>query len=123
MTTQSSDLQTILERLEKLEKQNRRLKGIGLVTITAVSALVITAQAPSKRRTLQAASFEVIDATGKTLASLGSKGNEPALVLYGANGKELAGLHVAHFRAIPLGSRPVADKGKLGRKIRRSTDR
>jgi len=28
MTTQTPEIQTILERLEKLERQNRRLRGV-----------------------------------------------------------------------------------------------
>ena len=55
MTSQTPDMQNVLERLEKLGKQNRRLKRAGLLALTAVGALLLMGQAtpksrPSKRR-------------------------------------------------------------------------
>ena len=45
MTVQESDLKALMVRLEKLEKQNRRLKEIGGVVLALACSLFLIGQA------------------------------------------------------------------------------
>jgi hypothetical protein len=88
MTSQTPDMQAVLERLERLERQYRRLKRTGLATLTAVAALVLMAQATPKSKTLEAQELILRDSGGKLRASFGAYRDGPRLTLYGENGKK-----------------------------------
>ena len=51
-------------RLEKLEKENRRIKKIGIVSVVLASVLIISGQA-STNKVVTANEFRLVDATGK----------------------------------------------------------
>ncbi|MFQ5929667.1 MAG: hypothetical protein ACE5MK_08200 [Acidobacteriota bacterium] len=59
------------ERLNRLERENRRLKEAGALTLAAIAVVVIMGQAmPSK--VVEAEKFVVRDASGKVHAALGT---------------------------------------------------
>ena len=92
MMTQTSDWSVVMERLEKLEKQNRGLKQAGAVALIVVAAILLMGQAATKK-TVEANEFILKDASGKVRAKLFMK-EGPDLVFYDSNGKDLAWLGV-----------------------------
>jgi len=56
-------------RLEKLERENRRMKKIGIAAIVFASVLFISGQAKSNK-VVEANEFRLLDASGKERASL-----------------------------------------------------
>ncbi|MBI4464281.1 MAG: hypothetical protein HY647_06210 [Acidobacteria bacterium] len=83
MTTPATELNDVLKRLEKLERQNRRLKQIGAVALVVIAALVLMGQAfptrtvaaqSSPQRTVEANEFILRDGDGKVRAMLTSSG-------------------------------------------------
>jgi hypothetical protein len=71
-------------RLEKLERDNRRLKGFAvaaLVLATALATIYATQPVPQK---VTAHTFEVVDDSGRLRAELRMSGDRPALTLYDA---------------------------------------
>lgn len=64
-----TDLTFITNRIEKLERQNRRLKIGALLALLIVGSLVVIAARPLNVQTAE--KFVVVDASGRTLAVLG----------------------------------------------------
>ena len=63
--------QDLAERVNRLERENRHLKmvGLGVLSIAAVALLLGQARATgNQQRTLKAAAFEVVDQEGAVLA-------------------------------------------------------
>ncbi len=52
MTPQTSDMQSVLERLERLDRDNRRPKRGGLAALLLIASAVMMGQAVPKSRTL-----------------------------------------------------------------------
>ena len=94
MASHTPDLQAVLEPLEKLERQNRRLKRAGLLALTAVGALLLMGQATPKSRTIEAEKFVLKDSAGKTRAVLSMILDEPGLAIYDEKGIKRADLFV-----------------------------
>jgi len=88
MTPHTPDLQTILERIEKLERQNRRLKQLGIVALIAAASLVVMGEAPLKK-TIEANEFILRDNSGNVRArlSVDEKFSTTQLVLFDKEGK------------------------------------
>jgi hypothetical protein len=97
MASQTPDTQAVLERLEKLERQNRRFKLAGVVALIALGALVLMGQTQPEGRTIRAGEFDLVDASGRVRAKLGldDKGKSPALDLYDAHGFAVATLYAS----------------------------
>ncbi len=68
--------QSILERLKKLEKQNRRMKRVGVAVIAVTTAMVVMGQTLPVTRVIEAHEFVLLDATGKRRAALGAYDKE-----------------------------------------------
>jgi len=96
MFPQSFDGSTISKRLDRLEKENRRLKRLGLAALLIAAAAVVMGQSPS-RRTVEANEFVLRDASGSIRATLKMKEGEPLLTLLGSNGKVEAGPEQIEF--------------------------
>ena len=112
MPPDTSETQVLLERLEKLERQNRRLKRVGALALVGVGAGLIVGYAKLAQLgeslghpvgriiapntimagTVQARDFELRDPDGHCFAHLYTFKGEPALELMDANGKVRAGL-------------------------------
>jgi hypothetical protein len=86
MKTQSLELEPILQRLEKLESQNRRLKRTPILLLLLLGSLALMG-ASRKGHPVKASEFILQDADGNTRASLKMGNTGPYLVFYGADGK------------------------------------
>lgn len=96
MTSQTPDWQAVIDRLEKLENQNRRLKQIGaVVLVLAVSFLLMGQAAPKK--TVEANEFVLKDASGRVRGQLLMRLLGPDLTLFDENGTPLAGLGASAY--------------------------
>ncbi len=85
MNRMISDLPDLAQRVEKLEKANRRLKLAGVLALALVGCLLLLGVA-SPKRTVEAEKFLLRDANGKIRASLDVVGLEgPMLFLLDAN--------------------------------------
>jgi hypothetical protein len=82
----------VLERLERLEKQNRRLKSAAAVFMIFTSSLVLMSAAGHKGRTVEAKQMVLKDDAGTTRAVLGMRSAGPGLALYDANGDKVQAL-------------------------------
>jgi hypothetical protein len=82
----------ILERLERLEKQNRRLKSAAALFMIFTSSLVLMSAAGHKGRTIEARQIVLKDDEGNTRAILGMRSAGPGLTLYDANGDKVQAL-------------------------------
>ena len=84
----------ITERLEKLEKQNRRLRaGFAAIALTATGALLMGARSDEIMDVSRARRFEVVAANGQMLAVLGQDDGQGNLALLDAAGNWKVQLH------------------------------
>jgi hypothetical protein len=70
MPYQNSEFQSLVERVAKLERQNKTLKRIGAVAIVVVGILVLTGQAEQKGRIVEGNEFLLKDTGGTVRARL-----------------------------------------------------
>jgi hypothetical protein len=84
MAEQRQDLSQILTRLERVEKENRRLKRAGLAVLVLAGVVLLMGQARPNRT--EAERFVLKDASGRMRASLGVTDNDALLTLYGPQG-------------------------------------
>jgi hypothetical protein len=75
----TSEWNALTARLEKLEKQNRRTKQVGIVILILIGSVLLMGQAATKT-TLEANEFLLKDATGKVRGRLDISNAEPQLV-------------------------------------------
>jgi len=73
-------------RLERLEKENRRMKKIGIVAIVFASVLFISGQAKTNK-VVEANEFRLLDASGKERATLDVFRGQPELFIRSLNGE------------------------------------
>src|SRR5215510_5290231 len=71
-------------RLERLEKENRRMKKIGIVAIVFASVLFISGQAKTNK-VIEANEFRLLDASGKKRATLDVFRGQPELFIRSLN--------------------------------------
>lgn len=69
MTAQTLDLAAVIARLEKVERQNWRMKVGGILILLVAGAGLLMGQAMPKVTTVEAEAFIVRDATGKQRAA------------------------------------------------------
>jgi len=95
-----SDLYIMAQRLEKLERQNRRLIKAGVLALALLFSLVWMGQAPPRKpRPIEADRFILKDPTGKKRAELMMEETGPGLVLYDFSGKR-----IGRFGAVSTGA-------------------
>lgn len=82
MILDEHELKPIVQRLEKVEKQNRTLKRLVLIMALSVGAIVTMGQARPAARTVEAEQFVVKDPQGLVRATLGFLRGAPLLNLY-----------------------------------------
>ncbi|SRR5213594_531807 len=78
---------SMIERVEVLERQNRRMWRIGAGVIFVAGAMLLMGQAPAAR-TIEANEFVLRDSKGTARARLSMDGDMPKLILLNANGKD-----------------------------------
>ena len=83
MASQTPDLQAVVERLGKVEKQNRRLRSVGIAVLVLVSAVLAIGQTvPKERILLEAEAFILRDKNGNDRAQLGvTEDGSPFLII------------------------------------------
>ena len=89
MDSEVIDIRVMAQRLEKLERQNRRLIQAGAMALVLLFSIVWMGQAPRKIRPLEADRFTLKDSTGKKRAELMMEETGPGLVLYDSVGKRI----------------------------------
>lgn len=85
MTLPSFNIDDLAARVVRLERENRKLKRVGLAVLAAAACAVLMAQAHG-RRVVEAESFVLKDSTGKTRAVLHMAKIGPGVTI-GADGK------------------------------------
>ena len=80
--TDATEMQAVLGRLEKLERQNRRLRRLGFAPLLLIGGVLLVAQCAPSSRTVQAQRFDLLDSAGRTRAELSMLADGPALKLY-----------------------------------------
>ena len=88
MTSSATELNDVLKRLEKLERQNRRLRQTGAAALVVIAALVLMGQT-SARRTVEANEFILKDTEGRVRGKLTMTENVvPELILFDSSGTD-----------------------------------
>ena len=85
MLPNALELQAIMQRLNNLETQNRRLKWSGLSLLVVLSALVLMGQATPTPKVIEAQRFVLKDGKGNVRAWLGLFGEGSELILGNVN--------------------------------------
>ncbi len=89
-----STLSGVIERIGRLERQNRRVGLAGVVLLLGIAAAATMGQA-RPGRTVEAERFVARDGHGRPRALLGVEADVSALNLYDQEGRARAALHVA----------------------------
>jgi hypothetical protein len=99
-----TDVKSLYERVEHVEKQNRWMKRTGAVAVLSAVVLLVSGQAKvDTKKTVEASEFVLKDANGVVRAKLGMgvalmmKG--PGLVLYDERGQERASVSTSEEQA------------------------
>ncbi len=87
MTTEIPGLQNVIERLERVERQNRRLRRAGAVSIVVAGALILMAQSAPPRRVVEAQQFLLKDKNGATRALWSVEGGRAHLSFTDPSGR------------------------------------
>jgi hypothetical protein len=85
MISNTPELQTMVERLDKVEEQNRRIKRGSVTVFVALSALVLMGQAVPSPRVVEAQKFVLKDADGNVRGWMGVIGKGSELTLGNVN--------------------------------------
>ena len=92
----------LVGRLERVERENTRLKALGLVALAALTSVLLMAQVRPPGR-LVAGEFAVQNQDGKVVASLyADQDGLPRFVLYDKQGYSRAHLSITHRDAAGL---------------------
>lgn len=86
MTPQTPDWPAVLARLDKLERQNRRLKQAGAVVLVLAAALLLMGQA-SPNRTVEANEFVLKNANGDVFGRWSATAGYVVLEMFDGKGK------------------------------------
>lgn len=97
MTERASDV--LVRRIERLERENRRFKRVGVALALGLVAVLLMGQAPGRARTLEAEKLVLKDRGGKIRAVLGEDGEDRELGLYLYDGKQVPRVAVSLDRA------------------------
>ena len=136
----TTDMQTIMARVERLERQNRRMKLVVVSMVVVVGAGLLMGQAsPTKKvpKVITAEKFRVVDKDGNLRIGLGVEPDgSPRLMFIDEDGKTRIGLYVERddstgmvlndkdekggieLRVLPDGSPGLVLKDKDGKVVR-----
>ncbi|HEY6571893.1 MAG TPA: hypothetical protein VI198_01140, partial [Candidatus Eisenbacteria bacterium] len=93
-TDPSSAPQGLLERVEALERENRRWKRTALVVASALAAAAVVGMSSPPTKTLDLELLRIVDSRGKARAILGMGEEGPALSLLDEKGRLRANLGI-----------------------------
>ena len=74
-------METVVRRLDRVERENRRMKQAGAVALAVIGAVVLMGQATKVPKWVEAEKFIIRDANGKLRGELGMQGELPGLSL------------------------------------------
>lgn len=86
----TQDLRSIVHRVDRLERQNRSLKRMLALAVLLPGVAVMVGMQQATQKVVEAESFVVKDANGRTLAVLGRHGEYHGLNLYDAKNRPAA---------------------------------
>jgi hypothetical protein len=89
------EMQSLIGRLEKLERENRRLKGFGLILLAVVGALLLTGLT-MKDPVIGAEAFTLLGEGGEPRAVFAMVNSEPTLAFFDNGGRVRAGVSVVN---------------------------
>ena len=92
MRPETPDIQVILERLNSLEKQNRRLRQAGVLVLIGIGALLLTGQVVPPNRTIEAQKFVLTDTEGRSRGEWSADRTRSELALYDQEGRRSVSL-------------------------------
>jgi len=95
MRSDIPDVQLILERVAKLEAQNRRLRGGIIAILAAISAGILMGQAAPPPRVIEAQRFVLKDSDGSVRGWMGTIGKGSELNLGNVNAQPMMRLVVS----------------------------
>lgn len=95
MISDAVELRAIIERLNRLERQNRRLKWGCFAVLGALSTIIVMGQAAPSPRIIEAQKFVLKDANGSIRGWLGVIGKGSELTLGNTNAQPMMGLMVS----------------------------
>jgi len=82
-------------RVDKLERENRRIKRLGYTTLIVAGLVIALGQArPQQPEVIRATKFVLVDENGQQRATLGIENGGPALVLEDTSGRGVVQLQV-----------------------------
>jgi hypothetical protein len=113
MRAQAPEVAAVLARLEKVERQNRRLRGAGIAVFVLAAAGLLMGQAMPKARIVEAEGFQLKDGQGMVRAELVVDKDGPGLHLRDDNGKERAELVALHKAGAELVLRDEDGQGRV----------
>ena len=89
-------METLLQRLDRMERENLRLKMAGVVVLAVIAAVVLMGQATGSKvaKVVEAEEFALLDKNGVRRAVLGATAGRVALILTNKDGKGSAWLEV-----------------------------
>jgi hypothetical protein len=85
----------MLERIERLERGNRRLKRMVFAPLLALTAIMVMGQAPARSKVIEAERFSIVDPKGNLVGGLSAGERGPALTFFDATGVRLSLSHDA----------------------------
>jgi len=93
----------LIRRVEKLERDNRRLKGFGLATLVLATALTTIYATQSVPQKITAHEFDAVDDSGKVRVSMSVNSADMSRIqLYDAQGRSHVDMLVAPYDSQPL---------------------
>ena len=84
MTPEEAGLQTVMERLAKVERQNRRVKAVGTAALTLLAGALLMGVAAPTGESVEARAFVLRDDAGQVRAQLAMKEAGPELTFFDA---------------------------------------
>lgn len=89
----NNDIEVLLQRVSRLERQNKLMKLAGVAAILGIAVILFSGATISKSpKVIQARALEVVDENGKPCATLGFMDGNPALFFWDKNGHNRATL-------------------------------
>jgi hypothetical protein len=95
MTPGNPDLHAVLDRITKLEAQNRRLRRGGVAILVLLSAVILMGQAAPSSRVVEAERFILKDSEGNVRGWMGTIGRGSELSLGNVNAQPMMRLIVS----------------------------
>jgi hypothetical protein len=85
----------MLERIERLERGNRRLKRMVTVPVLALAAVMVMGQAAPRSKVVEAERFALVDPKGNLVGGLSAGERGPTLTFFDSTGVRLSLSHDA----------------------------